>query len=93
MLRPPHILVTTPETLYLLLTSDRSRQMLRTLRAVIVGEIHAMIGTRRGAHLALTLERLAGVAEQPLQRIGRSATQTPIEKSPGSSRPVTSGWT
>ena len=81
MLRtPPHILVTTPESLYLLLTSDRSRQMLRTVRTVIVDEIHAVIGTRRGAHLALTLERLAAVAEQPLQRIGLSATQTPIEE-------------
>ena len=60
MLRtPPHILVTTPESLYLLLTSERSRQMLRTVRTVIVDEIHAVIGTRRGAHLALSLERLA----------------------------------
>ena len=77
---PPHILVTTPESLYLLLTSDRSRQMLRTVRTVIVDEIHAVIGTRRGAHLGLTLERLARVAEHPLQRIGLSATQTPIEE-------------
>ena len=60
MLRtPPHILVTTPESLYLLLTAERSRQMLRTVRTVIVDEIHAVIGTRRGAHLALSLERLA----------------------------------
>jgi ATP-dependent Lhr-like helicase len=81
MLRtPPHILVTTPESLYLLLTSERSRQMLRTVRTVIVDEIHAVIGARRGAHLALTLERLAAVAAQPLQRIGLSATQTPIEE-------------
>ena len=81
MLRtPPHILVTTPESLYLLLTSDRSRQMLRTVRTVIVDEIHAVIGSRRGAHLALTLERLAAVAAAPLQRIGLSATQTPIEE-------------
>src|SRR5882724_12393479 len=59
MLRsPPHILVTTPESLYLLLTAERSREMLRTARTVIVDEIHAVIGTRRGAHLALTLERL-----------------------------------
>ena len=78
--RPPHILVTTPESLYLLLTSDRSRQMLRSVRTVIVDEIHAVIGSRRGAHLALTLERLAAVAERPLQRIGLSATQTPIEE-------------
>src|SRR6185503_4055733 len=55
MLRtPPHILVTTPESLYLLLTAERSREMLRTARTVIVDEIHAVIGTRRGAHLALT---------------------------------------
>src|SRR5581483_8174735 len=60
--KPPHILVTTPESLYLLLTAERSREMLRTARTVIVDEIHAMIGTRRGAHLALTLERLEKVA-------------------------------
>jgi ATP-dependent Lhr-like helicase len=81
MLRtPPHILVTTPESLYLLLTSERSRQMLRSVRTVIVDEIHAVIGSRRGAHLALTLERLAGVTGHQLQRIGLSATQTPIEE-------------
>lgn len=77
--RPPHILVTTPESLYLLLTAARSREMLRTARTVIVDEIHAVIGTRRGAHLALTLERLQEVAQAPLQRIGLSATQKPIE--------------
>ena len=67
MLRtPPHILVTTPESLYLLLTAERSREMLRTVRTVIVDEIHAVIGTRRGAHLALSLERLQQVAERPL---------------------------
>ncbi len=76
---PPHILVTTPESLYLLLTADRSRQMLRTVRTVIVDEIHAVIGSRRGAHLALSLERLQEVAEKPLVRIGLSATQRPIE--------------
>jgi ATP-dependent Lhr-like helicase len=76
---PPHILVTTPESLYLLLTSERSRQMLRTVRTVIVDEIHAVIGTRRGAHLALSLERLRQVAEQPFLRLGLSATQKPIE--------------
>jgi ATP-dependent Lhr-like helicase len=81
MLRtPPHILVTTPESLYLLLTAARSREMLRTVRTVIVDEIHAVIGTRRGAHLALSLERLQDVAEQPLLRIGLSATQKPIEE-------------
>jgi len=67
MLRtPPHILVTTPESLYLLLTAERSRAMLRTVRTVIVDEIHALIGSRRGAHLALSLERLQQVAERPL---------------------------
>src|SRR5229473_7114756 len=80
MLRtPPHILVTTPESLYLLLTAERSRDMLRTVRTVIVDEIHAVIGTRRGAHLALSLERLQEVAAAPLLRIGLSATQTPVE--------------
>ena len=81
MLRtPPHIVVTTPESLYLLLTAARSREMLRTVRTVIVDEIHAVIGTRRGAHLALTLERLQDVVQQPLLRIGLSATQKPIEE-------------
>src|SRR5438093_544870 len=80
MLRtPPHILVTTPESLYLLLTAERSREMLRTARTVIVDEIHAVIGTRRGAHLALTLERLQHVVSAPLHRVGLSATQNPIE--------------
>jgi ATP-dependent Lhr-like helicase len=80
MLRtPPHILVTTPESLFLLLTAERSRRMLRTVRTVIVDEIHAVIGTRRGAHLALSLERLQEVAATPLLRIGLSATQAPVE--------------
>src|SRR3954463_6798381 len=76
--KPPHILVTTPESLYLLLTARRSREMLRTVRTVIVDEIHAVVESRRGAHLALTLERLSHVAAQPVQRIGLSATQKPI---------------
>src|SRR5437868_6683318 len=81
MLRtPPHVLVTTPESLYLLLTAERSREMLRTARMVIVDEIHAVIGTRRGAHLALTLERLQQVVSSPLHRVGLSATQNPIEE-------------
>src|SRR5436309_12439752 len=81
MLRtPPHILVTTPESLYLLLTAARRRDMLRTARTVIVDEIHAVIGGRRGAHLALSLERLQQVAEAPLLRLGLSATQRPIEE-------------
>ncbi|HEY8106542.1 MAG TPA: DEAD/DEAH box helicase [Gemmatimonadales bacterium] len=77
---PPHILVTTPESLYLLLTAERSREMLRGVRTVIVDEIHAVLESRRGAHLALSLERLAHVARQPLQRIGLSATVEPIEQ-------------
>jgi len=81
MLRtPPHILVTTPESLYLLLTAERSRHMLRTVRTVIVDEIHAVIGTRRGAHLSLSLERLQQVAERPILRLGLSATQKPIDE-------------
>src|SRR5512146_3511696 len=75
---PPHILVTTPESLYLLLTAERSRAMLRTVRTVIVDEVHAVLESRRGAHLALSLERLAHVAEAPLLRLGLSATQKPI---------------
>src|SRR5438105_13881725 len=81
MLRtPPHILVTTPESLYLLLTAERSRAMLRTARVVIVDEIHAVVQSRRGAHLALSLERLDHVCGRKLQRIGLSATQKPIEE-------------
>ncbi|HEX7136335.1 MAG TPA: DEAD/DEAH box helicase [Vicinamibacterales bacterium] len=76
--RPPHVLVTTPESLYLMLTAERSRDILRTTRTVIVDEIHAVIGTRRGAHLALSLERLQRVAGAPLLRVGLSATQKPI---------------
>ncbi|HUF49798.1 MAG TPA: DEAD/DEAH box helicase [Longimicrobiales bacterium] len=76
--KPPHILVTTPESLYLLLTAERSRAMLKTARTVIIDEIHAVIETRRGAHLALSLERLDHVAGRRLQRIGLSATQRPI---------------
>src|SRR5918997_4384293 len=78
--KPPHILVTTPESLYLLLTARRSREMLRTVRTVIVDEIHAVVESRRGAHLALSLERLDHVAAQPVQRIGLSATVKPIEE-------------
>src|SRR5918998_5507844 len=80
MLRtPPHILVTTPESLYLLLTAERTREMLRTVRTVIVDEIHAVIGTRRGAHLALSLEWLQHVAGRPILRLGLSATQKPVD--------------
>src|SRR5438067_11655851 len=77
--RPPDILVTTPESLYLLVTAERSRAVLAAARAVIVDEIHAVAGNKRGSHLALTLERLEHVAGGPLQRIGLSATQRPIE--------------
>ena len=76
---PPDILITTPESLYLLLTAERSRAMLRSARTVIVDEIHAVAGNKRGSHLTLTLERLAHVAGPPVQRVGLSATQRPIE--------------
>src|SRR5690349_2297976 len=78
--KPPHILVTTPESLYLLLTSVSGRKMLSTVRTLIVDEIHAVVGNRRGSHLALSMERLAALARGPLQRIGLSATQKPIEE-------------
>lgn len=78
--RPPQILVTTPESLYLMLTSTRSRDVLKTVETVIVDEIHALVRDKRGSHLALSLERLAAICPRPLQRIGLSATQRPIEK-------------
>jgi ATP-dependent helicase Lhr and Lhr-like helicase len=78
--KPPHILVTTPESLYLLLTSESGRGMLRTVRTLILDEIHAVVDDRRGAHLSLSVERLAALAHGPLQRIGLSATQKPIEE-------------
>jgi ATP-dependent helicase Lhr and Lhr-like helicase len=77
--RPPHILITTPESLYILLTAERSRQALANAETVIVDEIHAIAGDKRGAHLALSLERLDALAGRRLQRIGLSATQKPIE--------------
>ncbi|HEX7731517.1 MAG TPA: DEAD/DEAH box helicase, partial [Rhodanobacter sp.] len=77
---PPHILVTTPESLYILLGSASGREMLKSTRSVIVDEIHAVAGSKRGAHLALTLERLESLCQRRLQRIGLSATQKPIEK-------------
>ncbi len=102
---PPDILVTTPESLYLLLTSQ-AREALRGIRWVILDEIHALAGTKRGAHLALSLERLEALTEQPPQRIGLSATQRPLSavagylggreasdggtgRGPGAQRPVT----
>ncbi len=77
--RPPHILVTTPESLYILVTSISGRKMLSTTRAVIVDEIHALAPNKRGAHLTLTLERLEALAGRRLTRIGLSATQKPID--------------
>ena len=76
--RPPHILVTTPESLYILLTADKSRAILHDVQTVIVDEIHAVADDKRGAHLAISLERLDLLAKQPT-RIGLSATQKPIE--------------
>jgi ATP-dependent helicase Lhr and Lhr-like helicase len=76
----PHILVTTPESLYVLLGSESGRKMLATTRAVIVDEIHAVAGNKRGVHLAISLERLEHLAGRPLTRIGLSATQKPIEE-------------
>jgi ATP-dependent Lhr-like helicase len=78
--KSPHILITTPESLHIMLTTVRGRGMFSGVRAVIVDEIHAMAGTKRGAHLALTLERLELLCEQPPQRIGLSATQRPLEE-------------
>src|SRR5437867_687107 len=77
--KPPHILITTPESLYLLLTSDRAGRMFATAETVIVDEIHTLIGSKRGAHLALSLERLERLTDRPLQRIGLSATVRPLE--------------
>src|SRR5207244_6650584 len=76
--KPPHILVTTPESLYLLLTAERSRNMLRTARVVIVDEIHAVLQSRRGAHLALSLERLDHVCDRQLHGVGLPSAQKQI---------------
>ena len=78
--RPPHLLVTTPESLYLLLTSERGRTILRTTQTVIVDEIHALARDKRGSHLSLTLERLNWLCQRRLVRIGLSATQRPMEQ-------------
>ena len=78
--RPPHIVVTTPESLYVLLGSESGRKMLATTRTVIVDEIHALAGNKRGSHLALSLERLAALTALPPARIGLSVTQKPIEE-------------
>jgi ATP-dependent Lhr-like helicase len=77
--RPPHILVTTPESLFILLTAEKSRRILQTIQTVIVDEIHAVAPNKRGAHLSLSLERLEALALIRPQRIGLSATQRPIE--------------
>jgi len=77
--KPPHILVTTPESLYILLTAEKSRHMLSRVKTVIVDEIHALADDKRGAHLTLSLERLEALTQTPLLRIGLSATQKPIE--------------
>lgn len=76
----PHILVTTPESLYILLTAERSRQFLRTTSTVIVDEIHAIVGDKRGSHLALSLARLNALCARPPQRVGLSATVRPIDE-------------
>ncbi|MCH9655021.1 MAG: DEAD/DEAH box helicase, partial [Planctomycetes bacterium] len=78
--RPPHILVTTPESLYLMLTGSKSRETLKTVETVIVDEIHALLRDKRGSHWSLTLERLEALVEHPLQRIGLSATQKPLKR-------------
>lgn len=77
--KPPHIVVTTPESLYVLLGSVSGRSLLSTVRTVIVDEIHAVAASKRGSHLALSLERLQALCAQPLVRVGLSATQKPIE--------------
>src|SRR5437588_5265622 len=80
MLRePPDILITTPESLFLLLTS-RARENLKGVRTLILDEVHAVAGTKRGAHLALSVERLERLVDEPFQRIGLSATQRPLEE-------------
>src|SRR6266567_1895601 len=78
--KPPHIIVTTPESLYILLTSEGGRKMLSTTRTLIVDEIHAMVDDKRGSHLSLSIERLQALVKEPLVRIGLSATQKPIEE-------------
>ena len=77
---PPHILVTTPESLYLLLTSAGGRRILPNVHTLIIDEIHALVGNKRGSHLALSVERLERLASGPLTRIGISATQKPIDR-------------
>lgn len=78
--KPPHILITTPESLYILLTADKTRELLKTVKTVIVDEIHALCNNKRGSHLTLSLARLDEIALKKPVRIGLSATQKPIEK-------------
>ncbi len=78
--RPPQILITTPESLYLMLTAPRGRELFRSVHTLILDEIHTLAGTKRGVHLALSLERLARLADQPVQRIGLSATIRPLDE-------------
>lgn len=78
--RPPHIIVTTPESLFILLTSEGGRRMLKTAKTLIVDEIHALVDDKRGSHLSLSIERLEALVGQPLTRVGLSATQKPIEE-------------
>ena len=77
--KPPHILIITPESLYLMLTSKTGQNVLATARAVVLDELHALIDTKRGAHLMLSLARLDRLCDRPLQRIGLSATIEPLE--------------
>jgi ATP-dependent helicase Lhr and Lhr-like helicase len=89
--RPPHVLITTPESLYLMLTAERTRKHLARVRTVVVDELHALMRDKRGSHLALSLARLDAVAERRPQRIGLSATVHPIDEAArflvGASRP------
>ena len=78
--RPPHVLITTPESLYILLTSESGRKALRGVRTLILDELHAVAGNKRGSHLSLSVERLCELADGPVTRIGLSATQRPIEE-------------
>jgi ATP-dependent Lhr-like helicase len=78
--KPPQILITTPESFYLMLTSPRAREIFRTVRTVIVDEIHTLAGNKRGVHLSLSLERLERLADQRVQRIGLSATIRPLQE-------------
>ena len=78
--RPPHVLITTPETLFILLTSERGRVALKAVRTLVLDELHAVAANKRGSHLALTVERLCRLAEGSVTRIGLSATQKPIEE-------------